>query len=206
MAMNESWTVSKIACKGAGDQQSSGLEAALIMATRLHKAQTRKANDVPYISHLLGVASLVMEDGGNEGEAIAALLHDAVEDQGGAATRALIYERFGPQVGAIVDGCTEPPPISGESWRQHKQRYLQHVAQASPAVHRVVLADKVHNGRSLLVNLQQYGPQIWQYFRGSLPDILWLQRQQVALFQRLKPGWMADELARLVVEMGREEE
>ncbi|MGK7887992.1 MAG: HD domain-containing protein [Leptolyngbyaceae cyanobacterium] len=176
-------------------------EQALVVATQLHGQQRRKVNDVPYISHLLGVAALVLEDGGTEAEAIAALLHDVVEDQGGAVARFSLLSQFGAPVVAIVDGCTAPEQPSGESWRSHKLRYLEQVQQASPSVHRVVLADKLHNGRSLLVNWDQFGSGMWRCFRGKPADILWFYQQCVERFARVKPGWMLNELSHVVTRL-----
>lgn len=173
-------------------------DRALTYAAALHRQQRRKLPPVPYISHLLGVAALVIEDGGSEDEAIAALLHDAVEDQGGEVTQVAIERQFGEQVAFIVEGCTVVPMTAAESWRSHKQGYLNQVRQASASVHRVVLADKLHNGRSLLGNFQQFGDTTWQHFRGTPTDILWLYQQWNVLFDDLKPGWMANELKHVV--------
>lgn len=106
-------------------------------ATRLHAHQTRKIGGIPYIAHLLSVAALVLEAGGDEDEAIAALLHDAVEDQGGIPTRNEIRQRFGDRVVAIVDGCTEFDTLPKPPWQERKTRYLENLRHASPAVRRV---------------------------------------------------------------------
>jgi len=128
-------------------------ETALVYATRLHARQTRKGSDVPYVSHLLGVCSLVLEYGGDEDQAIAALLHDGPEDQGGTATLLDIEARFGPRVAHIVDGCTDGLPDEAglkEPWLERKRRYLAHLATANADVVLVSCADKLYNARSVV--------------------------------------------------------
>ena len=156
-------------------------EAALVYATRLHSHQIRKIGEIPYIAHLLSVAALVLEAGGDEDEAIAALLHDAVEDQGGIPTRNEIHQRFGDRVVAIVDGCTEFDTLPKPSWQERKTRYLENLRHASPAVRRVSLADKLHNARSLLAEWRQKGDTIWTQFTKGKEGTLWFYR---ALIQK----------------------
>lgn len=178
---------------------SERFEEALVYAAQLHANQRRKVRNTPYVAHLLSVAALVLEDGGDEDEAIAALLHDAVEDQGGETTRTEIRRRFGERVAAIVDGCTEPERGRNQSWRKHKQAYLEQIRQASTSVQRVMLADKLHNARSLWVNLYLEGDRVWTEFRGSRSDVLWLQQAQVRVFEELQSSrWMVAELRRVV--------
>ncbi len=162
---------------------------ALTYAAQLHRGQRRKVTGVPYISHLLAVAALVIEDGGCEDGAIAALLHDAVEDQGGAATLAVIRERFGEQVAGWVWACTARPLKPGEDWRSHKRAYLAQVSAAPLAVQRIVLADKLHNGRSLLVNLSRFGPGVWAEFSGDREDVIWFYQEVCRGMGGC--GWMA---------------
>ena len=159
--------------------------AALTYAARLHRGQRRKVTGVPYISHLLAVAALVIEDGGCEDSAIAALLHDAVEDQGGVATLAVIRVRFGEQVADWVWACTARPLRLAEDWRSHKRAYLAQVRAAPLAVQRIVLADKLHNGRSLLANLSRVGPKMWGDFSGGEADIVWFYEECCELFEGL---------------------
>ncbi|MEM9120336.1 MAG: HD domain-containing protein [Cyanobacteria bacterium P01_F01_bin.56] len=172
-------------------------DRALQYATDLHRHQWRKVNGVPYVSHLFSVAALVLEDGGGEVEAIAALLHDAVEDQGGEATLTAIRAQFGVAVATLVQGCTAPPRSPDQLWRNHKLGYLQQMQQASPAVQRILLADKLHNGRCLLRNLHEAGTAIWPVFSGSPAQVIWFYQQATACFLAAKPGWMATELARV---------
>nr|WP_290225461.1 HD domain-containing protein [Trichocoleus desertorum] len=177
---------------------TSRFEAALVYAVQLHAQQRRKVTGTPYIAHLLSVAALVLEDGGSEDEAIAALLHDAVEDQGGATTRADILRQFGAVVVDIVDGCTEPDVQLGQTWQEHKLQYLEQVRQADPRVQRVKLADKLHNARSLLVNFRLEGNRIWREFQGGKEGVLWLAKMQLQMFQRISNSWMVAELEQAV--------
>ena len=137
---------------------STRFEEALVFAAQLHREQTRKGTTIPYIAHLLGVASIVLEYGGDEDEAIAALLHDAIEDQGGASTREEIRRRFGETVVAIVNGCTDAEVIPKPPWRARKEDYIAHMAHASPSVRLVSAADKLHNARAILAARAGGGP------------------------------------------------
>src|SRR5436305_7390897 len=143
---------------------TSRFEEAITFATQLHAKQLRKGTTIPYIAHLLAVTSIVLENGGNEDEAIAALLHDAIEDQGGAATREEIRHRFGDTVVAIVDGCTDAEVIPKPPWRARKEAYIAHVRQAPPSVRLVSGADKLHNARSILADYRVSGDALWQRF------------------------------------------
>ncbi|PZO53453.1 MAG: phosphohydrolase [Phormidesmis priestleyi] len=167
-------------------------EQALLYAAQLHRQQRRKVTGVPYISHLLGVAALVIEDGGCEDSAISALLHDAVEDQGGLETLAVIRSQFGEQVADWVWACSASPRPMGQSWRSHKAAYLQQVRQAPAEVRRIILADKLHNGLSLLVNLSLAGSSIWDEFSGTQADIIWFYQACCKLFP--ETDWMAARL------------
>jgi (p)ppGpp synthase/HD superfamily hydrolase len=192
--------ITTIATQPIPERLTDRCDQALIYASQLHRSQRRKLPPVPYICHLLGVASLVIEDGGDEDEAIAALLHDAIEDQGGMATGLEIQHQFGDRVYAIVQGCT----VSHDThvpWRSRQQQYFQQIIHGGSSVHRVVLADKLHNGRSLLGSLHQIGNQTWQYFHGSAEDILWFYQTLLTIFTTLKPGWMAYELSYVVQQL-----
>ena len=182
-------------CKPSAPILSDRLADAFALALSLHRYQTRKVQPIPYIAHLMSVAALVLEDGGSENEAIAALLHDAVEDQGGASTRAEILQRFGPQVTAIVDACTEPPRQLSQSWRDHKLAYLRQVEQAPESAQRVVLADKLHNVRSLLTNLGLYGNDTWNHFTATREDYLWFYVSLAAIFEQTLPGPLTNEFS-----------
>lgn len=181
-------------------QLTQRFEQALVYANHLHADQYRKDQRVPYVAHLLSVAALVLEAGGTEDEAIAALLHDAVEDQGGEKTRAEILQRFGELVTAIVDGCTEDrsPQLS---WQERKAAYLQHLQQASPAVRRVSLADKLHNARSLLAALHQDGSIIWNRFNGSREGMLWFYQSLNQIYQQTGSDYLSQEFDRLITKI-----
>ena len=159
---------------------------ALSLAFRLHDGQKRKGTQVPYFSHLMGVAALVLEDGGNEDEAIAALLHDAVEDQGGLQTLEDIRQKFGQHVAEIVDGCTDAYTQPKPPWKQRKQAYLAHLTQAPPEVLRVSLADKLHNARSIYADLQRNGSSTWMRFNGGREGTIWYYRSLVEIFKQAR--------------------
>jgi (p)ppGpp synthase/HD superfamily hydrolase len=176
-------------------------EAALVYAHQLHRHQTRKVNCTPYIAHLLSVTALVLEDGGSEDEAIAALLHDAVEDQGGQATREEIKQRFGDTVVAIVDGCTESDTIPKPPWRDRKQRYLEQLRQGSPSVRRVALADKLHNARTIVLDYRQQGENLWSAFTSGKDGLMWFYHSLLELYPPTDPSPMVGELRRVVEEL-----
>ena len=129
---------------------SDRFNRALSLASSLHASQARKGGEVPYIAHLLAVCALVLEAGGDEDLAIAALLHDAVEDQGGESTLLIIRQRFGDRVADVVNGCTDTDETPKPPWKQRKQDYLDHLRGAPDDVRLVSAADKVHNARSIL--------------------------------------------------------
>jgi GTP pyrophosphokinase len=143
------------------------------VAFKLHREQTRKGTGVPYISHLLSVSALALEYGANEDEAIAALLHDAAEDQGGAATVDMIRTRFGDRVADIVAGCSDSLTDSKPEWRARKEAYLAHLAAADPSVALVSGCDKLHNARSILSDLYRVGDALWGRFTGGRDGVLW---------------------------------
>lgn len=159
-------------------------EKALTLATRLHATQTRKSTDIPYIAHLLGVASIALDHGANEDEAIAALLHDAVEDQGGEKTLKRIRRHFGSTVADIVWGCSDTDEVPKPPWRKRKEAYIAHVACASPSIQLVSASDKLHNARAILSDYRYVGDQLWARFTGGKDDTLWYYRALVEAFQR----------------------
>jgi (p)ppGpp synthase/HD superfamily hydrolase len=155
---------------------------ALQLAWRLHDGQLRKGTSIPYISHLLGVSSLALEHGATEDEAIAALLHDAVEDAGGKPTLDMIRARFGEAVADIVDGCTDSYVEPKPPWRARKEDYIAHLAAASRSVRLVSNSDKLHNARSILSDLRVLGPSVWTRFTAPKEGTLWYYRALVAAF------------------------
>lgn len=166
---------------------------ALTYAESLHREQRRKTSGCPYIAHLMGVSSLVMEAGGSEDECIAALLHDAVEDQGGAETAAEIRRRFGPVVARIVAGCTEDKRPS-QSWRARKEAAVRDVPECSSSVLLVLSADKLHNVRSLLAEHRRVGERVWHSFRGGREGTLWYFRSMADAIGRAGGSPLSDEL------------
>ncbi len=149
---------------------SARFDRALIYAAQLHVSQFRKSSPVPYIAHLLAVASTVLDFGGTEDEAIAALLHDAIEDQGGAATRERIRELFGDAVVVVIDGCTESDISPKPPWRERKEAYITHIREANASVRLVALADKLHNARTTLRDYQREGDAVWDKFNARRID------------------------------------
>jgi len=182
---------------------SARFEKALVFATQLHAKQTRKGTSIPYIAHLLAVTSIVLEHGANEDEAIAALLHDAIEDQGGAATREDIRRRFGDTVVAIVDGCTDAEVIPKPPWRARKEAYIAHVREAPASVRLVSAADKLHNARTILADYRQLGDSLWQRFNGGKEGTLWYYRSMVNAFRAAGTTPLVEELDRVVSEIER---
>jgi GTP pyrophosphokinase len=182
---------------------SERFEAALAYAARLHAAQVRKGSGVPYVAHLLGVASIALENGASEDEAIAALLHDAVEDQGGQAARAEIARRFGDLVAAIVDGCTDADVIPKPPWRARKEAYLRHLPSAPPSVRLVSAADKLYNARSILADYRAVGEALWERFTGGKEGTLWYYRALVDAYRAAGSTPLVEELARVVGEVER---
>jgi (p)ppGpp synthase/HD superfamily hydrolase len=173
---------------------------ALRFAFSLHAQHQRKGGGVPYVAHLLSVSALVLEYGGDEDLAIAALLHDAVEDQGGVPTGYLIRSEFGDVVADIVDGCTDSVAIPKPPWRARKEQYLAHLQHASPAILLVSSCDKLHNARSVVSDLRTVGEQVWSRFAGGKDGSLWYYRSLAATFTQLG-ALPADELARTVAIM-----
>ena len=182
---------------------SARFEAALPFAAGLHRDQVRKGTNTPYVSHLLGVAAIVLEHGGNEDEAIAALLHDAVEDQGGPPTLRAIHDRFGGAVAAIVAGCTDTDLVPKPPWRPRKEAYVAHVASASPSVRLVSAADKLHNARTILADYRRHGDAVWERFSGGKEGSLWYYRALVDAFRAHGRTPLLDELDRVVSELER---
>jgi (p)ppGpp synthase/HD superfamily hydrolase len=181
---------------------------AVAWVCELHASQRRKGTSIPYVSHLLGVASLVLEAGGDETEAIAGLLHDAVEDQD--VTVEDIAHRCGDRVAELVAACTdnlpsedgaEPTERGPEDWRARKERYLEHLAtETDPSVLRVSASDKLHNARSIVADLR-VAPGLWARFNAPPKDQLWYYGSLAeALFDKVPP-FLQVELQAAVAEM-----
>jgi (p)ppGpp synthase/HD superfamily hydrolase len=182
---------------------STRFEEALTYAAHLHAGQLRKGTKIPYVAHLLSVASIALRHGANEDEAIAALLHDAVEDQGGATTRQEIRRRFGENVAGIVDGCTDTDATPKPPWRPRKEAYIAHVRNAPASVRLVSAADKLDNARAILADYRQVGEEIWKRFTGGKVGTLWYYRSIVQAFRENGSSRLVDELDRVVSEIER---
>lgn len=178
-------------------------DEALQYASRLHAEQRRKGSGAPYVSHLLGVTAIVLEYGGTEDEAIGALLHDAVEDQGGQPRLEEIRRRFGAAVAEIVDGCSDSDTIPKPPWRERKEQYVAHVPQASRSVQLVSAADKLYNCRSTLDDFRRIGDEVWQRFTGKRDGTLWYYRAVAEAFTKLEGTALLEQLKYTVAELER---
>ena len=189
----------------AGPMLTDRFARATLYAIDLHRAQMRKATAIPYVTHLFAVCSLVLEDGGTEDEAIAALLHDGPEDQGGQPVLDEIGVRFGDAVAAIVADLSDALPALGEEkppWRARKEAYLRRLSAASPSVVRVSIADKLHNARSIRLDVDLVGEAVWGRFNAAREEQAWYYRELLRIFrERLPASRNLPELARVVGEL-----
>ncbi|HZW81721.1 MAG TPA: HD domain-containing protein [Candidatus Deferrimicrobiaceae bacterium] len=174
---------------------------AFLFAAEKHAGQVRKASTTPYIAHLMGVASLTLEFGGDEDMAIAAFLHDVVEDCGGAPMLREVKRRFGTRVAKIVEGCTDSDVDPKPPWRERKETYIRHLKDADAETRLVSAADKLNNVRSILSDYREVGESIWARFNGGRAGTLWYYRALVREFKRGKPNRLIRELARAAVEL-----
>lgn len=149
---------------------------AFLFAAEKHAGQTRKASTIPYIAHLMGVASLVLEAGGDEDLAIAALLHDVVEDCGGAPMLKEVRRRFGRRVAEVVDGCTDAYEVPKPAWLERKESYIRRLKKESADTRLVSAADKLNNVRSILSDYRAVGESVWERFNGRREGTLWYYR------------------------------
>jgi (p)ppGpp synthase/HD superfamily hydrolase len=188
-----------------GRRLSERFETALLFAAREHAAQERKGSGTPYVAHLLGVCAIVLEHEGDEDEAISALLHDAIEDQGGAGMRERIRREFGDRVTAIVDGCTDAEVVPKPPWRARKEAYLAHLPAGEASVHLVSAADKLYNARAILADYRRVGEALWARFTGGREGTLWYYRELADRFSELlrepRARCLAEELQRVVGEL-----
>ena len=180
---------------------TSRFEQALVFATQLHQEQRRKGSGVPYISHLLSVTALVIEHGGDEDEAIAALLHDAIEDQGGPRAREQIRSRFGDHVTEIVDGCTDSETSPKSPWKGRKLAYIAHLGGASASIRLVSAADKLHNARTILNDYRTMGDEIWERFAGRKEGTLWYYRSVLDVLSQAGRTPLVEELDLVVSQL-----
>jgi (p)ppGpp synthase/HD superfamily hydrolase len=170
----------------------------------VHRDHTRKGNGFPYIGHLMGVASIVIDDGGTEDEAIAALLHDAPEDRGGRARLEEIRAKFGDGVAKIVEDCTDSWTIPKKPWAERKKEYTELARTLNASSLRVSAADKVHNGYAILRDLRNIGDQTWVRFNAPPDDILAHYQALVKSYREAGGGRLVDELDRIVRAIERE--
>jgi len=182
---------------------STKFDEAFLYAHEAHRNQRRKKTERPYISHLMGVASLVLQYGGDEEQAIAALLHDVVEDCGGAPRLAEIREKFGERVARIVDGCTDTDRTPKPPWRERKQAYLERVRSEPADVLLVSAADKLYNVREILMDLREQGTEVWERFSGKRDGSLWYYRALLEAFRGRAAASLVGELDRTVTELER---
>jgi (p)ppGpp synthase/HD superfamily hydrolase len=174
---------------------------AFLFAVEKHKGQTRKASTIPYIAHLMGVASLVLEAGGDEDLAIAALLHDVVEDCGGAPMLKEVRRRFGQRVTKVVDGCTDADTYPKPPWRERKEKYLRHLKTADADTRLVSAADKLNNVRSILSDYRAVGESAWSRFNGGREGTLWYYRTLLDIFLQHKRNRITRDLELAVMEL-----
>jgi (p)ppGpp synthase/HD superfamily hydrolase len=184
---------------------SGQFSKALVYAERKHHNQVRKGGDIPYVGHLLSVASLVINDGGSEEQAIAALLHDTVEDQGGPATLEEIRANFGEDVARIVEQCSDTDEVPKPPWLERKRRYIDHLADVGRDTLLVSVADKLDNARSMLRDYHTHGSSLWDRFNRKNPhDHLWYYDSLLEAYRKNGlDSWMVDELGRVVGELKR---
>jgi GTP pyrophosphokinase len=167
---------------------------AFLFAAEKHKHQTRKASSIPYVAHLIGVTSLVLEAGGDEDLAIAALLHDVVEDCGGAAMLKEVRRRFGSRVAKVVDGCTDCDTYPKPPWRERKDKYIARLKTENDDTRMVSAADKLNNVRSILSDYRVIGEEIWSRFSGGREGTLWYYRTLLDEFLRRPPNRITRDL------------
>ena len=171
---------------------------AFAFAYELHRTQVRKGSRVPYITHLMGVAAIVGRYGGDENQFIAALLHDAVEDQGGIGTLDRIRERFGETVAAYVAGCSDSDDTPKPPWRERKERFIEFTKTASPKQKLIIAADKLHNTRAVINDVREKGNAVWDLFKAGREGNLWYHDEIVSA---LAEGWSHPLLRELTEEV-----
>ena len=181
---------------------SKKFDEALVYASRVHGNQMRKKTGIPYVAHILGVTAIALEYGADETEAIGALLHDAVEDGGGAERLRDIREKFGDEVARIVDGCTDTDQTPKPPWLERKQAYIEHLKDSDRSTRLVSASDKLHNTRAILAELRRNGLEVFERFSGKKDGTLWYYRALVGAFrQHGDHADLIDELDRVVSEI-----
>ena len=176
-------------------------QSAFQYAHELHTDHLRKGSATPYLAHLLAVTAIVLENGGDEEMAIAALLHDAVEDQGGYPILENIRNEFGERVAEFVDQLSDSYTNPKPPWRKRKIDYLAHLPEASYGALLISLADKLHNARSIIQDFDTHGHTIWDRFNGGKEGVLWYYRSLADFFIGYKETWLSKEFVRVVSKM-----
>lgn len=171
----------------------------------LHGRQLRKGTSIPYVSHLLAVAAIVLEHGGDEAQAVAAILHDAVEDQPrDGKTAQEIRDRYGARILQLVLGLSDATTHPKPPWRERKERYVAHIRTGSPDELLISAADKLHNVRSICADLRRIGDDVWDRFHASKDDVLWYYNALIPAYRAAGfRTFIVDELERAVREMER---
>jgi (p)ppGpp synthase/HD superfamily hydrolase len=178
-------------------------EEALAFANRLHATQKKKGTEVPYMAHLLGVTSIVLTAGADEDLAIAALLHDGPEDQGGRPLLRKIERKFGKRVAVIVDACTDTYDEPKPAWRPRKEKYIAGIGKRAAEARLVSAADKLHNCRQILEDHRQIGDAVFDRFTGKKEGTLWYYRALVEAYRHAGTNVIVEELDRVVTELER---
>jgi GTP pyrophosphokinase len=181
-------------------QRWERLSAAIAYALAVHADQERKGAQTPYIGHLLAVCALVLEAGGDQEQAMAAVLHDAIED-GGAEQEGEIRTRFGERVAMIVRGCTDADTFPKPPWRTRKEAYLEHLRSAPPEMLLVSCADKLHNARAIVSDFLTHGAAVFDRFSAGRDGVLWYYSALADVFAQRLPGPLSRDLSRAVQEM-----
>jgi (p)ppGpp synthase/HD superfamily hydrolase len=184
-------------------QLTPAFEDALVSAARLHAGQARKGSDTPYISHLMSVAALVLEFGGSQEQVIAALLHDAIEDQAHGEPERLrgeVRRRFGDEVLTIVEGCTDTDEEPKPEWSIRKRRYIERLRREDSSIALVAIADKLHNARSMLADYRTIGEELWCRFNAPRADQLWYLKSVARAVENRVPAAILTELKSIIKE------
>lgn len=184
-------------------QFNARLADAFRFAANTHAGQFRNKTKIPYVTHLMGVSSIALEYGGDEDQAMAALLHDAPEDHGGRPMLDEIRSKFGDRVAEIVEGCTDTFEDPKPPWRPRKEGYVAHLADVPPPVLLVSAADKLYNARAIVNDYENMGEALWPRFSGGRDGILWYYRALVDAFRKRGASPIVEELDRVVTEMER---
>ena len=194
-------TPKKTQAKLRAQKLGQRFQKALLFAAQKHAGQARKVSTIPYIAHLMAVAALVLEAGGDEDLAIAGLLHDVVEDCGGEKMLQQVRRRFGARVATIVDGCTDTYVIPKPAWRDRKQAYISRLKKEGSDTRLVSAADKLNNLRSILSDYRELGESVWSRFHGGRDGTVWYYRTLLDEFMRDKPNRITRDLDLAVHEL-----